>query len=122
MFGVCLLIPREADFAQRTKKGTGSVSGACPLFCEPDMTAIVEDATLYSSSSDGVRQNAWLNKNALRQKVKLSLNLAVGHEKYEPSGNRINGVVITFTEMSFARTVEAETNVQVVSAKKGNRK
>ena len=80
----------------------------------------VEDATLYGSSSDGVHQNTWLKKNELSQKSKLSLNLAVGLEKYEASGNRVNSVVIAFAERSFARKVEAETKVQVVSAKKGN--
>ena len=82
----------------------------------------VEDATLCCTSNDGVRQNAWLKKNELSQKSKLSLNLAVGLENYELSGNCIKSVVITFAERSFARKVEAETNVQVVSAKKGNRK
>ena len=70
-----------------------------------------EDATLYDASINGMRQNAWLKKNELSQKSKISLILAVGLEKYEPSGDCVNGEVITFTEMSFARTVEAEANV-----------
>ena len=69
-----------------------------------------------------MRENAWLKKNELSYTSNFSQNLADALEKYEPSGNRINGVVITLTEMSFVRNVVAVTNLQVVSAKKGNSK